>query len=364
MEKLLTLLVPTYNMEDYLDRCLGSLCTDLSMDQVEVLVIIDGATDGSASIAQRYEREFPSMFRTIVKENGNYGSCVNYGLREATGTYCKILDADDWFDSKVLSDYLTDLASLAKQAEQPDVVHTPFTSIGEGGVREVVRYNTMGREPYKYGRKYDVDKVLSDGHIRFFLIHGLTYRTALLRQMGYRQTEGISYTDTEWACYPFYHARTIVFLNHNLYQYDAARVGQTMSRKVLMKNFDEYEEVVGRMLAYYERWIAGTGRPDTRKAWMKQYHASRIRLIYKFYLLDMPRSIFDKEQMDRIDSRFGEISRRNGFDVVLYPENKVLRIDYVRYWRRHHHRWPIWLECTNKALDVVARWFYVRIFRK
>lgn len=365
MKKLLTLLVPTYNMEEYLDRCLGSLDVCCSLQEwIEVLVIIDGATDRSASIAQKYEKDNPSVFRTIMKENGNYGSCINYGLRVATGVFCKVLDADDWLDSDVLCRYLADLESLAKGESVPDVIQTPFTSIGKGDIKEVVRYNTMGREPYEYGKIYKVDDVLKEGYIRFFLIHGLTYRTEMLRQMGYEQTEGISYTDTEWTCYPFYFANTIVFLNHNLYQYDAARAGQTMSKEVLMRNLDELVEVVDRMLEQYDRYIGDNTISDVRKAWMKQYHTNRIRLIYKFYLLDMERSDFVESYMETIDRHFVDVCKRYGFDVTLYPENRLLRVDYVNYWRRHHHRWPLWMEQLNRMLDVVARWVYVRLIRK
>ena len=99
-EKLLTIIIPTYNMERLLPKCLSSLLIkeENIFSMLEVLVIIDGAMDSSSQIAHSFQDKFPSVFRVIDKENGNYGSCVNRGLSECKGKYIKILDADDSFD--------------------------------------------------------------------------------------------------------------------------------------------------------------------------------------------------------------------------------------------------------------------------
>ena len=111
MQKLLTIVIPTYNMQNYLHRCLDSLLLpDKQMEQLEVLVINDGSKDKSSTIAHEYEAKYPNTFRVIDKENGNYGSCVNRGLKEATGKYIKVLDADDWFDTMNFEKYISFLA--------------------------------------------------------------------------------------------------------------------------------------------------------------------------------------------------------------------------------------------------------------
>ena len=106
MEKLLTLIIPTYNMEKYLRTCLGSLIIGEWQELLEVLVINDGSKDSSSAIAHEYANKHPESFHVIDKENGNYGSCVNRGLKEATGKYVKVLDADDSFDTANFENYL------------------------------------------------------------------------------------------------------------------------------------------------------------------------------------------------------------------------------------------------------------------
>ena len=108
MNKILTIVIPTYNMEKYLDKCLTSLVIEDRelMKQLEILVVIDGSKDRSSEIAHAYQVRYPQTFIVIDKENGNYGSCINRGLKEAAGKYIKVLDADDCYNSKSLQQHL------------------------------------------------------------------------------------------------------------------------------------------------------------------------------------------------------------------------------------------------------------------
>ena len=358
MDKLLSIIIPTYNMASLLPRCLDSLLASERVGQLEAIVVNDGSKDDSLRVARNYEVRCPESVMVIDKPNGNYGSTINAALPVAKGKYVKVLDSDDWFDTEALTQLIDSLATI-----DSDMVVTHFTTLGPGSNREVVRYNTMGREPYRYGRTYDLDEILVDGYIRFFLMHALTYRTALLLDMDYRQTEGISYTDTEWACYPVYQARTITFLDLNVYQYNNDREGQTMDPKVLMKCIPQIEAVTDKMLEYYESHVT-EGLSATRQAFLKQYYENRMRILYKLLLFDMPRADFDVTQMQALDAKYWPICMRNDLRPVLWPENKLLRIDYIKYWHRHQKRWPVWLEKLNHSIDVVAKWVYVNLFRR
>ena len=154
MDKILTIVIPTYNMEKYLDKCLTSLIVgDFElMRRLEVLVVIDGAKDRSSEIAHSYENKYPDTFRVIDKENGNYGSCINRGLKEATGKYIKVLDADDSYNSSAFQRYLNALKTL-----DVDLVINNYTIVNECGqavsrhnrdIKELVRYSQGEILPY------------------------------------------------------------------------------------------------------------------------------------------------------------------------------------------------------------------------
>lgn len=122
-------------MEKYLRHCLDSLIVS-NMDKVEVLVINDGSKDSSSAIAHEYQDKYPQTFRVIDKENGNYGSCINRGLKEATGKYVKVLDADDWFDNESFKHYISDISNI-----DADLIITDYNFVDDKGNKSKVSYN-------------------------------------------------------------------------------------------------------------------------------------------------------------------------------------------------------------------------------
>lgn len=361
MSKTLSLIIPTYNMEALLPRCLDSLISEKTTARLEVLVVNDGSKDGSLAVARAFEAKHPECIKVIDKPNGNYGSTINAALPLASGTYVKILDSDDWFDTGALERYLDELDALA---EPVDMSITHFRTIHDDGTQETIKYNVYGREPYEYRRVYDLDEVLAGGYIRFFLMHALTYRTELLRSSGYRQTEGISYTDTEWAAFPVFHARNIVFHDIILYQYNLAREGQTMDPAVLMKSLPQLEKVTMSMIDYY--YNADTDSLSaTRRAFLQQYYRNRIRIMAKCHLMDLPRDCFDAKAFEKLDADLQQAVSRMGLaQIKLYPENKIIRTDAYRYWMKYHRRLPAWVESVNHVADRVMKYLFVRIFHR
>lgn len=239
MNNILTIVIPTYNMEKYLDRCLSSLIVkDEQLDNLEVLVINDGSKDRSSEIAHAYEARYPQTFRVIDKENGNYGSCVNRGVSEATGKYIKILDADDWFSSAFPS-YLSFL-----EEHDTDLVLSDFDFINiSGKVLRTVHYDLPA------GENLPLQLLLPSASNIW--MHAVTYRTQIVRDSGYKQTEGISYTDQEWVFYPMSRVKHFCYYGNALYEYLVGRAGQTIDPAVWIKSSSQEMHSAGVMLGQY-----------------------------------------------------------------------------------------------------------------
>lgn len=98
MSKKLTIIVPIYNAEKYLEQSLNSLAIqELDDDSVEYLLINDGSTDGSLTIARHY-LEGDARFKVFDRENAGYGATLNFGIEHAEGDYVGVLEPDDWID--------------------------------------------------------------------------------------------------------------------------------------------------------------------------------------------------------------------------------------------------------------------------
>ena len=358
MGKLLSIIIPTYNMEALLPRCLDSILVKGALERIEAMVVNDGSKDGSLAVANGYKERFPGSVTVIDKPNGNYGSTINAALPVAQGKYIRILDSDDWVRSDSLILFLDALERL-----ESDMVITHFTILHEDGGKELTKYNDYGREPFDYDKTYMLDNVLKEGHIKYFLMHGLTYRTQLLRDMGYRQTEGISYTDTEWCCYPVFNAQTVTFLDIDLYQYNMAREGQTMDPKVLSRSLTQMEKMIRHLIGYFESFDTSK-LSQTRLSFLRRYYANRIRFLYRCHLVNTPHDLFDANYFEELDSYLMDACRRNGFDRVrLYPDNKIIRCDLLRFWHKHHRRPHVWFEKLNAILNRLMTFLYVKIFK-
>jgi len=358
MNKILSIIIPTYNMQEYLPYCIGSIIQAESLDKLDVIIVNDGSTDSSLKTSQGFQNEYPESIRVIDKPNGNYGSAINAALPLAKGKYVTILDADDSLESEALKKFIKILSQT-----DSDIFVTHFTQIHPGQTTEIVKYNTMGKEPYEYGKTYDLDDILPNGYIRFFLVHQLTYRTELLVSNNYRQSENIFYTDTQWCIFPLYYANTITFIDLNLYRYNLCRTGQSMEPSVLFKSTNQMETVTDSILSFYTTFDKTTLTP-TRKEFICQYHGNRIRLMYKLHLLDIPREQFDKNGFTEIFKKYDSFCTEHKINIKLIPYNRLLRIDMVRYWRKHHDRLPYLLDKTNRVLDTIANFLYIKLIRK
>lgn len=359
MEKILSIIIPTYNMAALLPRCLDSLTASGVLDDLDILVVNDGSTDSSRAVAYSYAERYPQSIKVVDKKNGNYGSTINAALPLAVGEYVKVLDSDDWFDSQALAKYVAELKSLEQEV---DVSVTHFLMIHEGGRTETVKYQNYGREPYTYGKVYNLDKVLGDGFIRYFLMHSLTYRTQLLRDHGYRQTEGISYTDIQWSSYPFFWAGSIVFHDLVVYRYNMDREGQTMDPAVIRKSLPQLERMTMDLMDFYRK-ADMSDLSEARVGFLRQYFKNRLRLLVKTHLMDIPRREFDKEAFSSLDSWIQAVLTEFRMGRIrVFPENKIIRIDAYRYWHRHRDRLPVWIEGLNHLVDPIARRIFVLLF--
>lgn len=315
-EKILSVVVPTYNMEAYLDRCLSSfVLSEEYVSALEVIVVNDGSRDGSSSIAHRYASDYPGTFIAVDKENGNYGSCVNKGLELASGKYFRILDADDWFNKEALMSVI----SALKECDA-DLVFTKYA----------IHYShcdalSVFPDEVIPGRKYQVDE-LDDRLINQVVVrmHGMTFRTELLRKCGLRLQHGISYTDSEYCYYPSKSVKSVVFLDEVLYEYDNSRDGQTMDINVRTRSLGQMHKVLMPLLKDYS--ATGIDVNPIALAAAKNI----LFLLYNTSLLICRKNAEVERMLREADA---VVVKKK--ELVDYLDSlKVRKVHYVSLWRK------------------------------
>ena len=245
-----SVLIPIYNVERYLERCLTSLVGQ-TYDDFEAICINDGSTDGSRSIIQRF-LDADSRFRVIDKENSGYGASMNRGLDAARGRYVAILESDDFFEPDALA-VLHEAAEM-NQAEvvkanfylywsRPEERRELFRVVDEVEAGHVLRplddLAVFFRKPSIWSALYRRDFLVDDG-IRFL------------------ETPGASYQDSGFNFKVWASARRVAFLAAPVLNYRQDNEGSSVNNpgKVFCV-CDEY--------ASMEEFVRARGSADERR---------------------------------------------------------------------------------------------------
>ena len=218
IRKLLTISVAAYNVEKTLRETLDSLIIPEVLDKLEVFVVDDGGTDGSLEIAREYESRYPDTFHAVHKENGGYGSTVNYSVAHAAGKYFRLLDGDDWYASDNLKLLVESLEGI-----EADMIVTPCMSCGERSGKRVLNQICAERPDGVYAIE-DLKHISGN-----LYMHHLCYKTSLLQSIDLRLTEHCFYTDMEYAWFPLPYVKTVYIRNLPIYLYRTEVAGQSMS---------------------------------------------------------------------------------------------------------------------------------------
>ncbi len=99
--KKVSVIVPVYNVEEYIDKCLDTL-TNQTFKDYELIIINDGSPDNSESIILDYQKKYPKLIKYYKKENGGLSSARNYGIEKSTGEYLMFIDSDDYVSNDMV----------------------------------------------------------------------------------------------------------------------------------------------------------------------------------------------------------------------------------------------------------------------
>ena len=193
---LLSLILPVYNVEAYLGKCLEScLCQNLPKTEYEIIVVIDGSSDHSIDVAQSYHASHDNV-KIVTRENGGLSAARNTGLKVAKGDYVWFIDSDDYITENILGDILDVL-----RKNQLESLWLDWQEVDEEG--KVIP--PFAPHCYRSSNKVMSGKnFMSDVLSNFLFSWSFIFQRSFLIENNLLFTEGMYYEDTDFAfrCLP------------------------------------------------------------------------------------------------------------------------------------------------------------------
>lgn len=241
-QKTLTITVPCYNAQGYMEKCLKTLIT--GAPRVEIIIIDDGSKDNTGAIADAWAQKYPDMIRVHHQENGGHGEGINQGLKLASGRYFKVVDSDDWLDEAALQKVLDKLDALDQNGGVDLMVCNYVYTHADPKDNTTIRYANVfpaGETPVGWSG-------INGLNIKQYLtMHACIFSVRVLRECGVVLPKHTFYEDDLFAYAPLPYVKKLCYLDVDLYRYLIGREGQTVSEATMCKNY-HHQLVCNRLI--------------------------------------------------------------------------------------------------------------------
>lgn len=190
--KLLTVIIPIYNVENYLRQCLDSLVMQTNR-QFRAILVNDGSVDTSGSIAKEYCEKYKEMFSYIEQENKGQGAARNLGLKNVRTPYVTFLDSDDWWKPRNVENVIR---AIQECDAEPDLIFTcpSVYDMATNGYSDWRDNDYIKSIFFKYGSVLS-PRIITELYTTEASVCRIIVKTAILRTNDFQFPEGIKWED-------------------------------------------------------------------------------------------------------------------------------------------------------------------------
>ena len=217
-----------------MEKCIKSILP--VGEDVEILIVDDGSQkDRTPQIADSYAARYPGIVKAVHQENGGHGEAVNTGLRNATGLYYKVVDSDDWVNTKGLVKIVQRMKQLEEQGGV-DLLLAKFVYDKVGAKhKKLMRFTNV----FPQDEVFEWDAMKHMHQTQYILMHNIFYRTQMLKDCGLELPKHTFYVDNIFAFQPLVYVKKLYYMDVNLYHYFIGREDQSVNEKVMIGRIDQ-----------------------------------------------------------------------------------------------------------------------------
>lgn len=224
MNSLISIVVPIYNVEKYLKKCVDSIINQ-TYKNLEIILVDDGSPDNCSKICDEYARQ-DSRIKVIHKENGGLSEARNAGMKIATGEYISFIDSDDWIKSEMIEDMYNRMIE-----DKSDLASSGVLWVDENGVE--IRNATVS-ENCVLNTEQALSELINDGKLKQHVWNKL-YKTDLIKNIPF--DKGKYHEDVFWS-YQVIGKAEKISVEKNSYYYYVQRSESIMGEKYSAKRLD------------------------------------------------------------------------------------------------------------------------------
>ena len=236
MKKTLSVIVPIYNVEKYLSKCLDSIISQ-TYEKLEIILINDGSTDRCGEICKNYALK-DSRVKYIYKQNGGLASARNAGLDIASGDYISFVDSDDWIDTDMYETLIYHL-------------ETTDSDIAVCGIKEVfpdaTRFKSNTGNISFFNITEAIESLVSPNNIVRFEVWNKVFKKDIIGESRFKDKQ--IYEDVFFDRKVFFRVNKMVFIDKPFYNYLKVRDGNTNSffKENRLQIFNELEDFIDEL---------------------------------------------------------------------------------------------------------------------
>lgn len=243
MQYKVSIIVPVYNVEQYLEECIESILNQ-TLEDIEIILVNDGSTDRSLEICERYQ-EKDNRIKLINKSNGGLSSARNEGIKVASGQYIGFVDSDDYIHTEMYEILFNNAIKY-----KSDIVISKFKKFSD----EDYEYNAKDIIPINYkienfNYKQSLYQLYTERNVEFVIAWNKIYKKDLFNNLKFE--EGRICEDEFMAHKILYKSKITTYVHIDLYYY-RQRINSIMTSKYSIKNLDAVYALQDRVEFFYK----------------------------------------------------------------------------------------------------------------
>lgn len=314
-----SVIIPVYNVEDYIEKCLDSVVNQ-TLKEIEIIVVNDGTKDNSMKKIEKYFSDL--RIKIINKENGGLSSARNAGLAIAKGEYISFIDSDDFIEEKMLEE-------LYNESENADIVFS-----------DNLNYNMIDSKVSKEERKFFFDNMVNKGsYICMYssaVVWNKIYKREFIEINNLKFVEGIIHEDDIFTIKSHFLAEKVKYIKKFHYYYRVNRKDSIMNNKIKDNHLRNYKIIYEQVKEFYDNFN-GTNFEKLRLYLLKSYYLIfRMRLegnVNKIEITDFEnkfKKYYSELKLSRLEKRIIEDDVKR---ILKNREYSYINLFDSFYWK-------------------------------